>query len=305
MPLARGQWAELLAPGLNMRTFTQYRRHPELYRQIVKVENSRKAFEDDFRIAPTGPLAKKAELVTTFMDEPLKIGGQRFVHNTFALGVAISKELRDDAQYAEILAMAEMLGLSSYWTTELYGHDVINNGFGYGLTQPKYIGRDGLQLFHVAHPIQGAGTTMGNRPNPDIDLSEAGIEAGILAFDLQQNERGMPILLQPRYLIVHPSNRMLAKRLLHSAGFPMTNWNDVNPIADEGLQSVSDPWLTDPVAWFLFAQPEYVDVRFYWREMPDTKTWDDDNADATFHKIRQRHSTGFGDWRGTWGSATS
>lgn len=306
MPVARGQWAELLAPGLNMKTFTTYRQHPERYRSLVNVKNSRKAFEDDFRIAGLGPLAPKSELATTILDEPLKIGGQRYVNKTYALGVAISKEMRDDAQYAEILALAEMLGLSSYWTTELYGHEVINNGFGIGQgNNPKYVGRDGLTLFHIAHPIQGTGATMGNRPNPDVDLSEAGIEAGILAFDLQQNERGMPILLQPRTLIVHPSNRMLAKRLLMSAGFPLTNWNDVNPLQDEGLVPFSDPWLTDSVAWFLFAEPAQVDVLFYWREMPDTKTWDDDNADATFHKIRQRHSTGFGDWRGTWGSATA
>ena len=122
MPLARGQWAELLAPGLNMHTFTAYRQHAEKYRSIINVKSSKKAFEDDFRIAGLGPLAPKSELGTTILDEPLKIGGQRYTNKTFALGVAISKEMRDDAQYAEILALAEMLGLSSYWTTELYGH---------------------------------------------------------------------------------------------------------------------------------------------------------------------------------------
>lgn len=297
MPVARGQWAELLAPGLNMRTFTSYRQHPEMYRRIVNVKNSRKAFEDDFRIANLGPLAPKSELGTTMLDEPLKIGGVRYFHKTFSLGVPISKEMRDDSQYQEILALAQMLGVSSYWTTELYGHDVINNGFG-----TKYTGRDGLGLFSTAHPIQGTGGTVANRPIVDVDLSEAGIEAAILAYDTQVNERGMPIMFQAKTLLIHPTNRMLAKRLLQSAGFPGDNLNDVNPLADEGLSAFSDPWLTASQAWFLLAAPEYVDVNFYWREMPDTKTWDDDDADATFHKIRQRHSTGFGDWRGSYGS---
>lgn len=306
MPVARGAWAELLAPGLNMKTYTAYRQHPEKYRSIVNVKNSKKAFEDDFRIAGLGPLAAKSELGTTILDEPLKIGGQRYINKTYALGVAISKELRDDAQYPEILALAEMLGLSSYWTAELYGHDVYNNGFAAGgQSTTKYVGRDGLSLFNTAHPIQGTGLTMGNRPNPDADLSEAALEQAILAYDLQQNERGMPILYQAQWLVVHPSNRMLAKRLLRSAGMPNTNFNDINPLTDEGIKDFSDPWLTDPVAWILICDPSMLDVNFYWREMPDTKTWDDDNADATFHKIRQRHSTGFGDWRGTYGSATS
>lgn len=303
MPVARGQWAELLAPGLNMKTFMAYRRHPELYRRVMNVKNSRKAFETDYRIAGLGPLAPKSELGTTILDEPLKIGAQRYFNKTYALGVPISKEMRDDAQYAEILALAEMLGISSYWTTELYGHDVYNNGFD----TSKYVGRDGKALFATDHPIQGTGGTVANRPTVDADLSEAALEAGILAFDTQVDERGMPILMQAKTLFTHPSNRMLVKRLLNSAGMPYsdtfaTTPNDVNPLQGEGLAGLSDPWLTDSDAWFLLAETSQLDVNFYWREMPDTKTWDDDDADATFHKIRQRHSVGFGDWRGTYGS---
>lgn len=303
MPIARGQWAELLAPGLNMRTFSSYRRHPEMYRRIVNVKNSRKAFEDDFRIAGLGPLAPKSELGTTILDEPLKIGGQRYFNKTYALGVPISKEMRDDVQYTEILRLAEMLGISSYWTTELYGHDVYNNGFD----TSKYTGRDGKALFATDHPIQGTGGTAANRPTVDADLSEAALEAAILAFDTQVDERGMPILSQARTLATHPSNRMLVKRLLNSSGMPysddfVTQPNDVNPLQGEGLTGFSDPWFTDTDAWYLIAETSQIDVNFFWREMPDTKTWDDDDADATFHKIRQRHSVGFGDWRGTYGS---
>lgn len=303
MPMARGQWAEALAPGLNLKTFLSYRLHPEYYRRINNVKNSRRAFEDDFRIAGLGPLAAKSELGTTILDEPLKIGGTRYFMKTYALGVAISKELRDDSMYPEILALAAMLGQSSYWTVELYGHDVWNNAFD----TTKYVGRDGEALFSTAHPIQGTGTTVANRPAVDADLSEAALEAAILAFDTQVNERGMPIMFQPKTLLIHPSNRMLAKRLLNSAGMPynddfVTQPNDVNPLKDEGLTALSDPWLTDSDMWALIAETSQIDVNFWWREMPDTKTWDDDNADATFHKIRQRHTQGFGDWRGTYGS---
>jgi hypothetical protein len=297
-PIVRGGWAELLAPGLNMMTFSTYQRFPEFYRAINNVRDSRKAYEDSFRIAGFGPLAKKPELSTTILDEPIKIGGIRFIHQTFALGFAISQEMKDDVQYQEMLSLAQELGTSSYWTGELYGHDVYNNGF----TTAKYTGRDGQALFSTAHPIQGLGTTMANRPAVDSDLTEAALEAAVLAFDLMQNERGMPNLLQPRILLVHPENRLFVMRLLQSAGFPGTNNNDINPLQGLGITGVSDPWLTDHDAWFVLAEPSRVGTRFYWREMPDTKTWDDDNADATFHKIRQRHSNGFDDWRGLYGS---
>lgn len=297
MPIARGQWAEALAPGLNMHTFNAYRQHPEMYRRINNVKPSRKAFEDDFRIAGLGPLAKKSELGTTILDNPLKIGGHRITNYTYALGVAISKEMRDDSQYAEVLQLAAMLGLSSYWTTELYGHDVINNAF----STTKYVTRDGLALCSASHPIQGTGTTVSN--TAASDLSEAALMAAILAFELQVNERGMPILQQPRTLLVHPSERMNAKMLLNSAGRTGGSTNNVNPVFDEGLTEFSDPWLVDADAWFLLCEPSQLPINFYWREMPDTRTWDDDNADATFHKIRQRHGQGAPDWRGVYGSS--
>jgi phage major head subunit gpT-like protein len=298
-PVMRGNFAELLGPGLVMNTF-QFRRLPEFYRQVNNVQNSRKAYEDDWRMAGFGPLAEKTELGTTILDEPLKIGGVRFVHKTYALGFVISQEMRDDAQYPQILQLARELGTSSYWTTELYGHDVLNNGF----VTTKYTGRDGLALFSTAHPIQGLGTTVGNRPAADTDISEAALEAAILSFETQTNERGMPHMLRPRTVLVHPSQRMLAKRFLNSAGFPGGNNNDINPLFDEGLRIMSDPWLTDQDAWFVLAEPQDLEnaLLFFWREMPDTKTWDDDNADGTFHKIRQRHSVGAKDWRGTYGS---
>lgn len=305
MPVARGQWAELLAPGLNMHTFMSYRKHPEMYRRIMNVQPSKRAFEDDFRIAGLGPLAAKTELGTTILDEPIKIGGKRIANYTYALGVAISKEMRDDAQYAQILELAGMLGLSSYWTTELYGHDVYNNAF----STARYTTRDGKALCATDHPIEGTGGTYANKPTTDVDLSEAALEAAILNFDLQVNERGMPILMQAKTLLIHPSNRMLAKRLLKSAQMPVSGVganaavNDVNPLFDEGLTAFSDPWLTDSDAWFMLGEASQLGVMFFWREQPDTKTWDDDDADATFHKIRQRHGVGARDWRGVYGTS--
>lgn len=301
MPIVRGQWAELLAPGLNLNTFQALQQFPEMYRRIVNVQNSRRAYEDDFRIAGFGPLVKKGELETTILDEPVKLGGARFIHQTFALGFAISQEMRDDDQYGVMVGLARELGVSSYYTTELYGHDVINNGF----SAAKYVGRDGKALYATDHPIGNPSAPVGtwaNRPAVDVDLSEAALEAGIGAFDVMLNDRGMPALMQASRLIIHPSQRFLAKRLLQSQNMPGSANNDINPLVGEGVQVLTDPWLTDLDAWHLWADPSRIDVRFYWREMPDTKTWDDDDSDAVFHKIRQRHSTGFGDPKGTYGS---
>lgn len=297
MPVVRGQYAEFLAPGLNMRTFNRYRERPEMYRSIVNVKDSQRAYEEDFAHAGFGPLAPKGELESTIMDEPIKLGGVRFIHKTFALGFEISEEMREDDQYGLMLDLAGDLGKSSRYTAELYGHDVYNNGF----SSAKYVGRDGQPLFSVSHPVVGTGGLAANRPAVDVDLSQAALEAAWGAFQGSVDDRGMPIDLQPVVLLVHPDNVLFARRLLESARYPGGNTNDINPL-ENALRIVSSPYLTDRDAWFLLADMSEIDVRFYWRRKPDTRTWDDDDAEGTIHKISQRHSVGFGDWRGTYGS---
>ncbi len=299
MPIVRGEWAMLLAPGLNMRTFQQYQERPEEYRRIVNVQNSTRAYEENNSITGLGPLAPKAELEPVIFDEPLALGQVRYIHQTFGLAVGYSKEMRDDDQYGVMGQLAGLLGRSARYTAEVYGHDVYNNAF----TTAKYRGRDGQPLLSTAHPVAATGGIAANKPAVDVDLSQAALEAALTNFETQVDERGMPIMIQPRMLLITPSQVFTAARLLQSAQMPGTANNDVNPLANSGLQVVVSHFLTDDDAWFILGAPNEIDVNFYWREMPDTKTWDDDTADATFHKIRQRHSVGFGDWRGVYGSA--
>lgn len=298
MPFIRGGNAELLAPGMNRFTFARLRERPSQFVRYVDVQTSGRAWEDSFSMVGFGPLAKKGELTPTMLDEPLKIPGVRFIHDSFALGFLASEEMREDEQYGVINNLSGALGRSARITTELYGHDVLNNGF----SAAKYVGRDGLALFSTAHPLQGTGGTYANTPAVPVDLSEAALEAGIASFDMMVDERGITTEMQPSILLVTPGDRMLAKRLLNSSGMPGTANNDVNPLADEGITLMVSNWLTDPDAWFLLAPASESPIKWFWRKQPDTKTWDDDNADGTFHKIKQRHSTGFEDWRGAYGS---
>lgn len=299
MPIVRGDHAMLLAPGLVMRTVTRYTEKPEKYRMFNNVQDSRKAYEEDYGLSGLGVLQEKGELGTHILDQPIKLGLTRFIHRTYALGIAFSQEARDDDQYSVIMDLAGMLGRSARWTAELWGHDVLNLGFG----TTRYTGRDGRALFALDHPVQGTGGTLANRPSVDTDLSAGSLEAAIQSFGSITEERGMPIESVPRKLIVHPENEMNARRLLNSMQYPGSNLNDVNVLRDANLELIVTPYLTDTDAWYLLGDTSDVDLRFYWREMPDTKTWDDDNADATFHKIRMRLSVGFGDWRHTYASA--
>ena len=191
MPIVRGTYAEYLAPGLIMRTAESYRERPEIYRNIVRVLDSARAFEEDFAVSGFGPLAPKGELEQTILDQPYKRGGVRFSHKGFALGFVISEEMREDGQYPLMQDLATELVRSARFTAELWGHDVYNNAF----TAAKYVGRDGQPLFSTAHPVVGLGTTAANRPAIDVDLGQASLEAAWANFQTQVDDRGIPLLI--------------------------------------------------------------------------------------------------------------
>jgi hypothetical protein len=299
MPLVRGEYAEQLAPGVNYRTFQAYREKPEIYRLINNVKTSNSAWEDDYAMAGFGPLAPKTELGPTILDEPLKLGGTRIFMYGYALAFVMSEELREDGKYNLFGDLAAALGRSARYTAELFGHDVWNHAFD----TDKYVGRDGEALISLAHPVAGTGGTLANRPATDTDLTQEALEAAWLSYQTQLDDRGILIDMQPAILLVHPMNVMLARRLLESSSSLAANENAgvINPIQGM-LRIVASPYLVDPGAWFILPEPSQLDVLFYWRKTPDTKTWDDDDADGTIHKIKQRHGQGFRDWRGVYGS---
>ena len=299
MPVVRGEYAELLAPGLQRFTFQRLRERAEEYRRINRVETTDSAYEDSWEMGGFGPLGRKGELAPTQLDEPIKLGGVRIVVDTFALGFLISKEMIADNKFGLMQKLAGALGRSGRITAELYGHDVLNNGF----STAKYAGRDGKALFATDHPIYGGPvSTYSNTQAVAADLSEAALEAALGAYDNMVDERGLPTESTAMYLVISPDNRFLAKRLINSENIPGSNNNDVNPLRNENLNVIVDHWLTDKDAWYLLPAPADNPIVFYWRQMSDTYTWDDLNAGGTFHKIDQRHGVGFDNWRGVWGS---
>ena len=204
-PVVRGGNAEHLAPGLNFRTFNAFRERPEIYSRIVKVMPSSKAYEEDFAETGFGPLVEKGELAKTIMDEPVKLGGVRFIHRAYALGFVISEEMQDDDQYNLMGDLSGSLGKSGRWTAELFGHDVYNTAF----VTTRYVGRDGLALISASHPIVG-GTTQSNLVTGDLDATS--LETAWLRFQTLTDERGMFIEAIPTTLVVHPRQAISVDR---------------------------------------------------------------------------------------------
>jgi len=120
-------------------------------------------------------------------------------------------------------------------------------------------------LFSVAHRNYKEGA--------DSALSADSLALAVQMFLDQVDVDGQPINISPRFLLVPTALKMTAKEILNSSillAVGATNKQRIptyNPIADEDLEIVSSPYLSNAnypgassKAWFLFADPAVADT---------------------------------------------
>lgn len=300
MAINRNQFRKLLEPGLNTVFGLDYRRHPEEWRDIFDVETSQKAFEEDVMISGFGAAAVKAEGAGVSYDTAAQVWTARYVAETIALAFSITDEAIKDNLYGNIGSKyAKALARSLIHTKEIKGAAILNNGFN-----SNYKGGDGKELFATDHPLAGGGTFANELATP-ADLSEAALEDAIIAIAGFVDERGIPVSVMPRKLIIPTALQFEAQRLLYSDGRPGTNDNDLNAIKKLGMfpEGVKvNRRLTDPDAWFIKTDcPD--GLKHIVREGVSTKTEPEFNTGNFRYKASERYVFGWTDPRGGFASA--
>ena len=150
---------------------------------------------------------------------------------------------------------------------------------------------DGLPVFHADH---------GNLAATGSPLSIASLSAARTALR-RQTENGRVINVTPHFLVVPPELETDAQQLV--ATITANTSDTVNPFAGT-LEVLTDPRLTDPNAWYLFARPErrltLEHGRVEGTEDPEVRT----EPELTRHVITTRVSTTFAcgwiDYRGAY-----
>lgn len=294
MATQRGQFAQLLAPGLMEVMFEWLSEHPEEYSQFLQVETSDSAFEEDQIYAGLGLARKKPEGEPITYDDPIQGGSKRYIHEAYALGWQVTKEMIDDDKYALMKQVPGELMQSCRQTWEQVGANVLNLGFTTITTA------NGATLFNTAQPLLG-GSTYSNRLSPDADLSVTALQDVLVNFEYMVNERGLKRRLEPKSLWIPPDLQFLAGEILQSAYKPGTGNNDINTVQGRLSPSVLH-FLTSTKAWFVSADGESNRLKFKWRAKPVVDSTDDFDTKGTKHSIYFRISAGATDWRGWVGS---
>lgn len=217
----------------------------------------------------------------------------------FGLGFSISEEMVDDGKFAHIADMVRKLAKSGRESQEISAMNIFNNGFTTETTA------DGVSVFNTAHPLPSGGTYR-NQLSTDADLSVTSLETMLTDWEVEQvGDSSIIYKLIARNLLVHPSNKRLAKELIGSdlkastveaaSGDGITNVNNMNSFREEGLGVVSSPHLTDTDAWFMTASPSDTGLRIVQRKPMETKAAGADvgfTTDSILYKARYREDIG-------------
>lgn len=312
--MVRGQFAQTLAPGVHhwFLHFLDLQMREEEYTHIFNVETSMQAFEDEVEMAGVGAMPEKPEGSAAVYDDMIQGGTKRYLHLTYALGSRATWELIEDDQYGILKQVPKAHARSAMFAREQVSANVLNLGFSTVTTT------DGVSLFNTQHPLLGgtaatnlgpgltnvifAGGTYPNRPSPDVDLSFTGIQLMVNQFERMIDSQGIPVRVKPRYILIPPELKFIAREILGSPGKPYTNDNELNSLLGEDLKFRVLHYLTSQSAWFGVAEKDSHQLKFFDRHPIDTDYDDDFDTRSTKVLTFQRFSAGATSWVGTWGS---
>jgi hypothetical protein len=292
----RGGFSKLIVPGYKKVFLLEWKLRPIEGEKIVNKKTSKRAYEEEIELAGLGTLVVKPEGGAITYQDGVQGGTKRYTHNTYGLGFRVTEEIYDDELYNVFgNRFSKSLAQSARNNKEIIMHAPYNNAF-----DTAYAGfTSGESLCSTAHTLVRGGTAS-NRPAVDADFELLPFQAAIEHFHGLDTEEDMPALLMPKYVLHSAGDHWIVNQILKTDRLPGTDQNDINQAAREGVMPLLSHYLTDTDAWFVVADQH--DVNYYSRrETAFSNTDDFDSGDAKF-KVTQRNSSGWGQWRGIYGS---
>jgi len=273
------------------------KRYPLMYVLAMKVTDMDTNPYLSVKISGLGAMPVKAEGQQFVFDQPIPGGNFSVTAIPRGMGFSVTFEMWRDDLYGVMMDMWMHMGKSDKEAQETQAWSIFNNAFS------TATGYDATALISTSHPNLD-GTTTSNRPSPDVTISQTAIQAGLLNFDLLNDDRSLAQKINPSRLIYHPTNRWLVREILGSSGKVQTANNDLNALVADELTGLPSRYLTRTQDWFLAAPKEETDIEFMWRDRPMPRNFDDPfTMDADF-TLYHRSATRIGEFRSIYGSTT-
>lgn len=296
MTMVRGAFSNLLAPGFRKIFFETYKQRALEGTRLVNMNTSKRAFEEDFPIAGFTTLVNKPEGAGFMYQDAVQGSIKRYTWTTYALGFRITEEMMEDDLYGVMgNKMSKALGRSSRNNQEIVMHAPYNFAFNAGVN--GFVAGEALCGDHTS--IKGV--VQRNRPTVDADIGLLAFQAAVEHFDNLVDEAGLPMLLVPKLLAHGPSDQWIVDQILKTPNLPGGNQNDINRASRLGVTGHMSHYFTDSDQWFLLADEH--DVNYFDRRALKFANSDDFETGDAKYKVTRRNGSGFGDWRGVYGSS--
>ena len=294
MTTGQGSLPELLWPGISTIWADTYRRYPPLWKRMMILRKSTKAFEKEQGVTGFGPAGQKDQSDSVPFVDMLQGYQREYVNLTYALGTTITRELMEDEQYNVINNVPRMLAESMRQSEELVSASVFNLGFS------TMLAADGVAFFSASH-VNVRGGTQRNIPAVASDLTQAALEQSYIDIMDWTDDSLQRINLMPEKLLVAPTNRFVAEKILGTKFAVGSADNDINPMAGQ-LELVVNPYFTDPDAWFVLTSAK-AGATFYRRRNAEITKDNDFDTEILKTKTTGRFGVGVTDWRYGYASA--
>ncbi len=271
-------------------------RIPEVFK-MVKIGDGESGQFNTSQVAGVGLLVETGEGASLSYQDLVQEYDASHQPLKYSLGFKISEEAISDGKFKFLNAGLESLSSSAHQVKQVNAFNVLNRAFN-----SSYTGPDAKELCATDHPSQ-----TGNQANElatAADLSFTSLTLAIRDMLDTKDSQGILKDVMPDRLIVPNELIHDARELLASSDRPDTADRSINPIKDDNLKLVLAPYLTDADAWFLSVSPSSSDymVMFIERESYNTDQTVDFDNEVVKVKGSMKHTTGWGDWRGLFGS---
>ena len=297
MAIQRGAFSALIAPDLRTVYFETGKERPLEYPMVFNVDDMEWNPVTDQQISGLGTMPQKPEGAQFTPDVPIIGGTKAYTAVPFGLAVEITWEMWRDELYGIMRELVSELARASHNRQEVDAWSILNSAFDTSIT--GFTASE--SLCSTAHSGLD-GTSRSNRPSPDIGVSVTGYQGAITRFENLTNERGLPRLLAPTMHIVTPDDKFVAREVLGSTGAPFTADNELNALVEEDMTWMVSHFLTTTTYNFTLAAKGVHDLNFLFRDRPIFDSFDDPWTKNAIFTVYQRHTRGFGAWRGIDGS---
>lgn len=299
--ITTGAHPKALWPGVKIWFGKTYAAHPKEWPQLVDTDTSSMAYEELVQDIGFDYGQIKAQGLPLINSADQQGYVTRLVNVTYALGYIVTMEELQDNLYEKVSrTRAAALSFSMNQTKENVVANLYNRAFN-----SSYTGADGVELCSLVHP-RITGGTYSNEMSTPADLSEDALEDAIIDIMGFSNDRGMPISIMPRSLVVARQQWFNAERIVKSVYQTGTANNDINVIkATNAIPGgvVMNHYLSSANKWFVRTNVSGAQGGLTLLQRMEM-AFDQDNEFSTKNACAsavERYSAGWGDARTLYG----